>query len=60
MNYKILWDKNRTRLEQKVIDALNNEWELVGGVSMTVTTHEEDGKMIESLVWAQSVYKKTR
>jgi hypothetical protein len=59
MNYKILWDKNRTRLEQKVIDELNNGWELQGGASMAATvTQDKDGKPVEVLVWCQAVIKR--
>lgn len=59
MNYKILWDKNRTRLEQKVIDELNNGWELAGGVSMTsCVAQDKENKPIEVFAWSQAVIKR--
>jgi len=59
MNYKILWDKNRTRLEQKIIDEVKNGWELQGGASITAvpSTNEAD-EPVQSLVWCQAIIKR--
>lgn len=58
MNYRILWDKNRAQLEQKVIDALKDGWELQGGGSISgVTSSDQDGSERHSLVWCQAVVK---
>jgi hypothetical protein len=58
INYKVIWDKNKTRLEQKIIDDLNNGWQLSGGVAMTaIPSPDREGKIQTVLVWGQALLK---
>lgn len=59
MNYRILWEKNKVMLEQRINEVCDKEgFKLAGGVSIsTINSKDRTGKDAQSIVFAQSVYK---
>jgi hypothetical protein len=60
MRYKILDSNDRAELEALVEDALNDGFELVGGVSVQNYSWENERKGYSEYetIWAQAVFKK--